>query len=173
MGQSMPANFDQRSFRNACGMFATGVTVVTAGRPPAFHGMTANAFSSLSLDPPLVLICVDKKTHMLEVLQETPAFTVNILGVQQEALSTYFASSDRVYGPEEFKDLKYSIGETGAPRLDDAICYMDCVVRDIAIGGDHDIYIGEVKAFETRHDTPPLLFYGGRYHRLPESPAAG
>ncbi len=159
-------DFDTRYFRDVCGEFATGVTVVTAGRPPAYHGMTANAFSSVSLEPPLILICVDKDTHMLEVLQETPAFTVNILRADQEALSSYFASSKRVYGPEEFAEIKYSVGETGAPRLDDAIAYMDCTVHSIVPGGDHDIYIGQVKACECDPGADPLLFFEGGYRRM-------
>ncbi len=158
--------FESREFRDACGLFATGVTVLTSGKAPSFHGMSANAFSSLSLDPPLVLVCIDKKTHMLEVLQETGAFTVNVLSREQEKLCRYFASSDRTYGPEEFADVRYSIGATGTPRLDGAICVLDCTVHDVARGGDHDIYIGEVQALECLNEGEPLLFYSGHYRSV-------
>ena len=163
----MAQAFDTRTFRNALGLFATGVTVVTSGRAPAFHGMTANAFSSLSLDPPLILVCVDKKTNMLDALRDTGAFSVNILSADQERLSSYFADSKRLLGPTEFADIPYTLGETGAPRLPDAVCVLDCVVHSVHPGGDHDLYVGEVKALALSADTPdPLLFYAGRYRRL-------
>ena len=165
-------NFDPRYFRTVCGEFATGVTVVTSGKAPAFHGMTANAFTSLSLDPPLILICVDKNTHMLKTLRETPAFTVNILATDQQNLSNYFAKSDRNYGPAEFTDinLEYELGETGAPRIAGAIGYMDCTVHDIAPGGDHEIYIGEVKACWYRSGAAPLIFFEGSYREIAPKP---
>lgn len=162
----MPEAFDSRSFRNMLALFATGVTVVTSGRAPNFHGMTANAFSSLSLDPPLVLICVDKKANMLAELRDTGAFTVNILSADQERLSSYFADSKRPLGPDEFTDIPYTIGETGAPRLSGAICALDCVVHSVHPGGDHDLFIGEVKALALDTAQDPLLFYAGRYRRL-------
>lgn len=159
--------FDSREFRNAMGTFATGVTVITSGSDPNWHGMTANAFSSLSLDPPLILVCVDKGTHMLEVLQETRAFTVNILSAEQEETSTYFATSSRTHGAEEFAKTKYTIGTTGTPRIAGTIGVLDCTLHSVAEGGDHDIYIGEVKAFEIAGGDP-LLFFAGRYRGLAE-----
>ena len=158
--------FDSRETRDAMGAFATGVTVVPAGTAPDFHGMTANAFSSLSLEPPLVLVCVDKSTHMREVLERTGAFTVNILSAAQEEMSTYFATSSRPHGPEELAPFDYAIGETGAPRFRDAICVLDCTVHSVAEGGDHDIYVGQVQAFDFPNDGAPLLFYRGRYRAL-------
>ena len=162
----MAEAFDSRTFRNALGLFATGVTVVTSGRPPNFHGMTVNAFSSLSLDPPLVLVCVDKKANMLDELRDTGAFTLNILSADQERLSSYFADSKRPLGPQEFADIPYTLGETGTPHLPGAICSLDCVVHSVAPGGDHDIYVGEVKALALNSDQDPLLFYAGRYRGL-------
>lgn len=161
-------DFDAKYFRTVCGEFATGVTVITSGAAPAFHGMTANAFSSLSLDPPLILVCVDKGTHMLQVLQETPTFTVNFLAADQQPLSNYFAKSDRNYGPQEFADMdiQYELGETGAPRIAGAIGYMDCTVQSIAPGGDHDIYIGQVNACWCESGATPLLFFEGAYRDI-------
>ena len=157
---------DGREFRNAMGLFATGVTVVTSGKAPKFHGMTANAFSSISLDPPLVLVCVDKHTHMLEVLQETGAFSVNFLAADQQGTSNYFANSDRPHDETEFADIDYTIGSTGMPRINGAICVIDCLVHSVTDAGDHDVYIGEVKAMETTPDADPLLFFGGGYRAL-------
>ena len=157
---------DSREFRNALGTFPTGVTVVTTGTAPNFVGMTAQSFSSLSLDPPLVLICVDKKASVRSLLQETSAFTVNVLNEDQEETSTYFASSDRPGPPEQFEDVHYTIGETGTPRLAHATTVFDCSVREVLEGGDHEIFIGEVKAFEHQNDNDPILFFRGRYRTL-------
>ena len=160
--------FSGREFRDACGTFATGVTVVTSGAAPIFHGMTANAFTSVSMEPPLLLVCVDKSTHMLGVLQETGAFTVNVLSADQEALSNYFANDTRRYGPEEFRDedIRYTLGESGTPRLAGATCWFDCTVQSVHAAGDHDIYLGEVQAIEVGEIGRPLLFYCGRYRSL-------
>ena len=158
--------FDKREFRNAMGLFATGVTVVTSGNDPNFHGMTANAFSSVSLVPPLILVCVDKNTHMLGVLKESGAFTVNFLSAEQLDISNYFASSDREKGEAEFSDINYTIGETGTPHIQGAICIVDCVVHDVADAGDHDIYIGEVKAITSTPEDNPLIYFGGGYREL-------
>ena len=84
----------------------------------------------------------------------------------RKKLCRYFASSDRTYGPEEFADVRYSIGATGTPRLDGAICVLDCTVHDVARGGDHDIYIGEVKALKCVDGGEPLLFYAGHYRAV-------
>ena len=162
----MPSPFDSRAFRNALGMFATGVTVVTSGKHPNFHGMTVNAFSSLSLEPPLVLVCVDTKTQMHSVLKETGSFTVNVLSRQQEAASRYFATSGRDPGLAQFENFPFALGKTGTPQLKDAICVLDCTVHSVAEGGDHDIYVGEVKALEFQDHDDPLLFYRGRYRGL-------
>ena len=105
---------------------------------------------------------------MLQVLQETPTFTVNILAASQQDLSNYFAKSDRNYGEAEFSDMnvQYDLGATGAPRIQGAIGYMDCAVDDIAPGGDHDIYIGRVEACWGEPDADPLLYFGGGYRSM-------
>ena len=159
-------SFDGREFRNAMGLFATGVTVVTSGKAPEFHGMTANAFSSISLDPPLVLVCVDKGTHMLEILQENGAFSVNFLTADQQDTSNYFANKERPHGEKEFADIDYTVGATGMPRITGAMCVIDCLVHSVTDAGDHDVYVGEVKAMETTPDADPLLFFGGAYRTL-------
>ncbi len=158
--------FETREFRNILGAFATGVVVITTGKDPMFHGMTAQSFSSLSLDPPLVLVCIDKSASMVDFLNETRSFSVSVLGAAQEDAMWYFASKDRPAPPEEFADVDYTIGETGCPRLSNATTVIDCIVQDVVSAGDHDIFIGEVKAFAEQTEEDPILFYRGRGRAL-------
>ena len=162
--------FDSREFRNALGSFATGVTVVTTGSDPMFHGMTAQSFSSLSLDPPLILICVDKGASMVKFLNESKAFTVNELGTSQDDAMWYFASKDRPTPPEEFQDVDYTIGATGCPRLSQATTVIDCTLHEVIEGGDHLIYVGAVAAFEELSQEDPILFFRGRGRTLAKEP---
>jgi len=155
--------FDPMAQRRILGRFATGVTVVTARRGADLHGMTANAVASLSLDPPLVLVSVDKKAGMHAVLTEADGFAVNILAADQEALSRRFAAP----GPKEFGDLQWTSGVTGAPILGGTLAYVECRRASILPGGDHDLFLGEIVAGDA-HDGLPLLFYGGRYRQLAE-----
>lgn len=143
------------------GRFATGVTVVTTRLGDQLHGLTANAVSSLSLDPPLVLVCVDLRSQTLGVLAESRVFAVNILSSEQEAVSRRFAQP----GPKDFSDLAITTAVTGSPILSDAIGFVDCRVVDILRGGDHDIYVGQIEAGESR-EGQPLLYYAGKYARL-------
>lgn len=160
------SDFDSREFRNVLGTFATGVTVITTGKDPMFHGMTAQSFSSLSLDPPLILVCVDKGASMVDFLNDCQAFTVNILSAEQEEAMWYFASKERPAPPDEFKDVDYTVGVTGCPRLKHATTVIDCVVHEVLPGGDHEIFVGEVKAFEELSQDEPILFYRGRGRTL-------
>ena len=143
------------------GHFATGVTVVTTGGAAGTHGLTANAVASLSLDPQLVLVAVDKKAHSLEFLRANRCFAVNILTLEQEAVSRRFARP----GPKDFHDLPIRIAETGAPILADCLAYLDCRVVEILPGGDHEIFVGQIVSGDL-HDGPPLLYYSGKYRRL-------
>ncbi len=159
-------DFDDREFRNALGMFPSGVTVVTTGTEPNFVGMTAQSFSSLSLDPPLVLVCVDKSASVLSLLKETGAFTVNILPDTAMDTSNFFASSKRPAPPHQFDDHEHVLGVTGQPRLAAATMVFDCDIHSVINGGDHEIIIGEVKAFVKQSDDEPILFYGGNYRKM-------
>jgi flavin reductase (DIM6/NTAB) family NADH-FMN oxidoreductase RutF len=159
----MAVAFDSQLQRRIMGRFATGVTVVTTGRDPAFYGMTANAVASLSLTPPLLLVAVDKGAQMHAWLTEHRFFAVNVLTEGQEALSRRFA----LRGPKEFSDLAFTTAETGAPIFKDALAFADCRVVEILPGGDHDIFIGEIVAGEAREGRP-LLYFSGKYTRLPE-----
>jgi flavin reductase (DIM6/NTAB) family NADH-FMN oxidoreductase RutF len=154
---------DPRDLRNVMGHFATGVTVITtkdpAGKP---FGLTANALSSLSLDPPLVLICVDKKVDCYACFEDSKVFVVNFLSEGQEELSRRFATK----GIEKFEGVAYHLGAHGVPLLDGALGHVECTLINGYDGGDHTIYVGEVQNASTAEERP-LLFFKGQYYRLP------
>lgn len=156
---------DPVNFRNIVGRFATGVTVITTAAGEEFQGMTANAFTSLSLDPLMVLICVDRSTHTHRVLERGRVFTVNVLADHQEEVSRLFAQRA---GPEPgtLRGQRFTIGVTGAPVLEDCMAYLECRVADVHDGGDHSIFIGEVVDGRLVSERKPLLFYAGSYRRL-------
>ena len=147
------------------GRFPTGVTVITAAADDLLHGMTANAVTSLSLDPPMVLICVDKTAQAHGLLRDAGSFTVNILGEHQEHVSRLFAVSEEPE-PGRLRGLDFTLGRTGAPILADCVAYLECRVRDVADGGDHSIFMGEVVGQALVTDAPPLVFHRGQYRRV-------
>lgn len=157
---------DPFEFRTTIGHFATGVTVITTCDGDRLHGMTANAVSSLSLDPVMVLVCVDKTTHAHPVISDSGVFAVNILGEHQEALSRVFAKK----GEPEVGSLRgqaYRRGSTGVPILADCLAFIECRVKSVLDGGDHSIFLGEVVSEGVENpDVKPLLFYRGGYHSL-------
>jgi flavin reductase (DIM6/NTAB) family NADH-FMN oxidoreductase RutF len=153
--------FDTKKQRKIMGHFATGVTVVTTGGEAGEHGLTANAVASLSLDPPLVLVAVDKRAATLEYLLRNRCFAINILRLDQEEVSRRFATP----GPKDFSDLRITTAQTDAPILAECLAYVDCRVVDVHPGGDHDIFIGEIVAGE-HQGGEPLLYYSGGYRRL-------
>jgi flavin reductase len=155
--------FDSKKQRKIMGQFATGVTVVTTGGEAGQHGLTANAVASLSLDPPLVLIAVEKRAISLDFLKKNRCFAVNILRLEQEEASRRFATA----GPKDFTGLNITTAATTAPILADCLAYVDCRVIDILPGGDHEIFLGEILAGEY-HGGEPLLYYAGGYRRLAE-----
>ena len=153
---------DQDEFRRALGHFASGITVVTARvRGEHLAGITVTAFSSLSLEPPLVLICIDKRAYLHQFLTQGTAFVVNILHEDQETLSRRFASRD----PHQFRGIGYTLGASGAPILDDVLAALECHVVDQHDGGDHTIFIGEVQSTRVR-EGKPLVYFRGGYHQL-------
>ena len=154
--------FDPMLQRQIMGRFATGVTVVTTRYGDGeVTGMTANAVMSLSLDPPLVVVSVDKKAAMHGCLQEGQCYAINILARDQEALSAQFATP----GPKDFSDLDLMEGETGAPILTGTLGYLDCKLTEVLSAGDHDMYVGEIVAGNLG-EGDPLLFYSGKYREL-------
>jgi flavin reductase (DIM6/NTAB) family NADH-FMN oxidoreductase RutF len=154
---------DPDTFRSVLGRFASGVTIVTtrdaAGED---HGMTVSAFCSLSLTPPLVLVCIEHSATMHDAIRSADAFAVSILASGQEALSRRFSSPESSH---RFDGIGYSRGANGAPLIDDALAHIEC--RRIAHhpGGDHSLVIGEVVA-ATAYDERPLLYYRGGYAQL-------
>ena len=167
--QAAAQTFTGKEFRQALGSFATGVTVVTTRGEDHAYGMTANAFSSVSLDPPLVLVCVIAQSEGRELLERNGVFAVNILAADQEPLSNYFASRDRPRGREAFKQVPHRTEVTGAPVIEGALSYLDCRLHDTYEAGDHLIFIGEVVALGVNPDAKPLLFAGGGYAFLQDA----
>ena len=151
-------------FRNALSRFASGVTIVTVSSDGELHGMTASAFASVSLDPPRILVSLDKTSRTRSMLAEIGSFAVNILSGGQESISRSFAVS----GPKPFDTLSHKLGENGAPLLDGAIAWMECSVVQIVDGGDHDIVIGDVTA-SVAADGDPLIYFNRTYRSLNES----
>jgi flavin reductase (DIM6/NTAB) family NADH-FMN oxidoreductase RutF len=154
-------SFDSKRQRQIMGRLATGVTVVSTKAGDDGWGMTANAVTSLSLEPPLVLVAVVRDSQTHTYLQDSRFFAVNILSEEQEELSNRFAFK----GPKDFSDLEVETAITGAPILKDAIGWVDCRLTEILPGGDHDIFIGEIVAGDVG-DGRPLIFHEGKYRRL-------
>jgi flavin reductase (DIM6/NTAB) family NADH-FMN oxidoreductase RutF len=153
--------FDSHLQRRIMGRFAAGITVATTRVGTESFGMTANAVCSLSLDPPLVLLCVDKRAQFLAALKEGRCYALNILMEEQEILSRRFAQK----GPKDFSDLKVTTAVTGSPILEEALGWLDCKVLDVLPGGDHEIFVGEIVAGDCR-DGRPLLHFSGNYAKL-------
>jgi flavin reductase len=160
------SGFNSKDFRAIVGTFATGVTVVTTSGSEHSYGMTANAFSSVSLDPPLVLVCVIARSEGSEQIESNGCFAVNILHVGQEPLSRYFASRERPRGRDAFRDVSHRTSHTGSPILDGAVGFMDCRLHANHEAGDHQIFIGEVVEIGGDADGEPLIFHGGRYRAV-------
>lgn len=154
-------------FRATLGRFATGVTVVTATAGGRDLGMTLSAFASLSLEPPLVLVCVDRAATLHDVLAEGAVFGVNVLAAGQEALSRRFASGDPA---DRFAGVGYARGALGAPLLEGALAWLECTVAARHAGGDHTVVVGAVAETGVREgagrEGGPLLYYRGGYASL-------
>jgi flavin reductase (DIM6/NTAB) family NADH-FMN oxidoreductase RutF len=153
---------DTARLKAAFGSFATGMTVVTARLDGSLHGMTANAFSAVSLDPPLVLVCVDKSARMHEFIGRSGAFAVNILSSDQEDLARHFARGGRPL-EGEFALVPYTVGRTGCPILSGVAAYVECTLHHAWDGGDHTIYVGVVQATNACPECQPLLHWRRQY----------
>ncbi len=153
-----------QELRRIMGHFATGVTVITTrDRSGIPFGLTANAFTSLSLNPPLVLICVDKAVQCYPCFEESKVFAVNILSEAQEDLSRRFATK----GIEKFSGIKWRHSEKGLALIEGSIAHIECRIVQNYEGGDHTIYVGEILSAEVSRGRP-LLFFQGKYQRLPK-----
>ncbi len=176
-------------FRQVMGSFSTGVTVVTTEHDEVLSGLTLNAFSSVSLNPPLVLICVDLSSRTLPLMRASKKFAVNILSEEQEELARYFARPSKA-GFKSFSNVEFYEAATGAPVFYDALGFVDAHVVAEYPGGDHAIFLGQVQALGTHgnivfandelarkyplrpsnHDTAknqkPIAFFEGKYRQL-------
>jgi len=155
-----------REFRNALGQFATGVTVVTVEREPgSVFGMTANTFTSVSLNPMLILICVDERAKILPLLHKKKRFGISVLKQGQQAVSEYFAQAEQNSEAEHRLGLRYRWTPEGVPILEDAVVQLSCSVVAAHAAGDHTIVVGKVEDAEI-HGGEPLLFFRGEYRHI-------
>jgi flavin reductase (DIM6/NTAB) family NADH-FMN oxidoreductase RutF len=153
---------ERNELRRVMGHFATGVTVITTiSKQGAPFGLTANAFMSVSLEPPLLLISVDRKAESFPHFEESKVFTVNILRDDQESISRRFAVS----GGNKFEGVAYHVGGNGVPILEGTLAHVECRLYAAHDGGDHILYLGEIQEAETR-EGKPLLFYRGGYRAI-------
>jgi flavin reductase (DIM6/NTAB) family NADH-FMN oxidoreductase RutF len=155
--------FTAKEFRSTVGSFATGVTVITTRGEEHAYGMTANAFSSVSLDPPLVLVCVIYPSEGCDQIAANQCFAVNVLHANQEPISRYFASRDRPRGRDAFSEIDHRTGASGSPIIEGAAAYLDCRLHATYEAGDHLIFIGEVLELGFDAEADPLVFHGGGY----------
>jgi len=155
---------DSRALRDAFGCFATGITIITtADTNGTLYGVTANSFTSLSLEPPLCLFCLDYKAMSFDAFQASRHFAVNVLGEDQEGLSAHFARSQ----PDKWNGVEYSTWETGSPILPGCLANLECDTHAIHEGGDHVIVVGRIREMAYRDDDcRPLLYFRGRYYAL-------
>jgi flavin reductase (DIM6/NTAB) family NADH-FMN oxidoreductase RutF len=157
---------DAPSMRDVMSRFATGVTVLTVGGAHS-HGMTANAFTSVSLDPPLVLCCVANKAWMNAAIASAGSFGVNVLAADQENVARYFADRNRPMGSAQFDDDAWVPGpNTGAPLLSTALAWLECELVQVRDGGDHSIFLGQVVNMHRSIGRSALLFFGGSFQQV-------
>ena len=150
---------DAAEFRKVLGQFATGVTIITAIDDEEPAGVAANSFTSVSMDPPLVLFCVAHTSSTWPRIERARRFAVNVLGEHQEEVCRLFATK----GANRFAQIDWHLGVGGSPVLDDCIAYLDCEFWAEYDGGDHIIVVGRVLDLGVNHDAGPLVFYQGQY----------
>lgn len=170
--ESAPAS-DPRHYRDTIGLFASGVAVITTRLGDTVHGMTANAVTSVSLDPTLLLICIDHGARMHDLVLEAGAFALNILAADQEALAGHFAGRGKDGPPPP--NLRFAYGASGddggVPTIAGALAAIRCRIEATHQGGDHTIVVGRVTELRPgRTDAAPLLWFEGRYRHLAELP---
>jgi flavin reductase (DIM6/NTAB) family NADH-FMN oxidoreductase RutF len=155
---------DTQAFRHVVGAFATGVTVATVGGDVP-HGMTANSFTSVSLDPPLVLVCVRRDAVMHGSVERFGAFGVSVLAAHQEQVARHFADRRRPLGRAQFEPVDWRPGpRTGAPLITGALAHLECRLWRSYDGGDHSIFVGAVCGADRCAGQAGLLFQHGRFH---------
>lgn len=166
--QVLPVSIDTTHFRRVMRKFATGVTVLTVRDGESLHGMTANAFASVSLSPTLVLVCIEQGNATHAFVSRAGNFAMNILSAEQEVLAKRFAKQ-LVAPADPFADIAFHSAATSAPIFDDCIAYVDCRVVAAHDAGDHTIFVGQVEAagFGRAREHAPLLWLDGKYESVP------
>ncbi len=158
---ALPPNFSSSEFRDALGMFATGVTIVTARNAQGdFVGLTANSFNSVSLTPPLVLWSLARSAGSMAAFSAGSHYAINILCADQQDLAKQFAAR----GGDRFAGVEFEVGSGGAPLLQGAAATFECFNRSRYDEGDHVIFVGEVERCTHRAGASPLLFHGGKFY---------
>lgn len=155
----------EAEFRKAMSCFATGVTVITVDQAGEVHGMTANAFTSVSLDPLLVLVCVDHRARTHAHLHAKKRFGVNVLAEAQRAISEYYARSSETHLHPEDAGARFDRTQHGTPVLHGALTYFECRLHSVKDAGDHTIFIAEVEDVLVR-EGEPLLYFQGKYRSM-------
>jgi flavin reductase (DIM6/NTAB) family NADH-FMN oxidoreductase RutF len=159
--------FGSDTFRLVMGHFATGVSVVTVFDGDQPDGITVNALSSVSLEPPLVMVALDRRRHIVPAVRAAGRYAVNVLGEDQQQLSDCFAGARLEPGLADFCGAKWSRGETGLPRIEGAIATLECTVVQTVSVGDHDHFIGRVDALaSSADDREPLIYFRRRYLKV-------
>lgn len=154
---------DPYRFKRALGSFATGVTLATTSSDTEWHGATANAVMSVSLDPPLVLVSIQLGTRMHRALRESDNFALSILSAEQEGIAQHFADSSAPHDATAFALFPHHLGYTGAPLMDGALACVDCRIVDTFAAGDHTLFLGRIMHLEIAEDGVPLLYMHGAF----------
>lgn len=164
---------DRKQLRGAFGAFPTGVTVVTVGGDVP-RGMTANSFTSVSLEPPLVLVCVNRNAVMHRRLEQAAMFSVSVLNTGQESVARHFANRSRPVGAGQFDAVDWVPGRrSDAPLIADAVAQLECEKWQVYDGGDHTVFLGRVLAATRRPGCEALLFHNGRFRQAVPEPSEG
>lgn len=164
--EPLAATLDSQQLRTVFAAFPTGVTVVTVGGNTP-HGMTANAFTSVSLEPPLVLVCVELAARMHQALVQSEGFAVSVLAAHQERIARHFADNGRPAGLAQFASVGWSPGGlTGAPLIDGALAWFECTLHGSYGGGDHSIFVGRLISATRQENAVPLIFFNRAFRRL-------
>ena len=156
---------DSRAFRNALGCFPTGVAVVTAAGSDSHFGITVNSFTSVSLDPPLLLWCMDRRSRRHDVFAKASGFTVSILGTDHKEVSSRLARP----GEHSLDDIALIETQLGPPALADSLAIFECAVEKMVEAGDHTILLGRVLRFSCPSASAPLVFFRGKYSALDQN----
>jgi len=166
-------SISEAQFRKALGSFATGVTVITVDVEGVVNGMTANAFASVSLEPLLILVCVDRKARTHAHLHATKRFGINVLAESQQGISEYYARPGPTHEQAEREaGARFDRTQHGTPVLHEALTYLECKLHNVQDAGDHTIFIAEVEDVVVR-DGKPLLYFRGKYRQIGEESRPG